>query len=169
MDTNLHEYGEVNGQPSTWRRLSSKLTWWYKRGFPIYLFAFIALFTLFVILAGVNQPVPAPVYLFPAVMAVFGYVLLRWLVFPLADEVFLSDDQIIVRNGGEEDSFPITNIINVEASLMVNPERITLTLREPCRFGREVIFSPPVRWWPFTRHPLAEELIRRVNHLPPYE
>jgi hypothetical protein len=96
-------------------------------------------------------------------MAAFAYVLMRWLVFPLVDEVFLEDKEIIIRNRGEEDRFPITNIINVEAPLLMSPERIVLTLKEPCRSGREIVFSPPFRWWPFTRHPIAEELIRRAR------
>lgn len=149
------------------RRISSPWTWWYKRGFPILWFGFLALCVLLVALAAPGQQAPPEMVLVPAGMALFGYVLMRWLVFPLADEVYLSDDLVIVRSGAEEDSFPITNIINVESSRMMHPERITLTLREPCRFGREVVFSPPTRWGlALTRHPLADELIRRANGLP---
>ena len=98
-------------------------------------------------------------------MAAFGYFLMRWLVFPLADEVLIEDDEIIVKNRGQEDRFPITNIMNVEASLFVNPERVVLMLKEPCGFGREIVFSPPTRWLHFSRHPIAEELIRRAHRI----
>ncbi|MCI0379863.1 MAG: hypothetical protein L0215_19960 [Gemmataceae bacterium] len=90
---------------------------------------------------------------------------MRWFVWSLIDQVWLAGEELIVRNRGDEDRFPVTNIINVEASLG-NPERITLILREPCRFGREILFIPPTRWWPLSRHPLADELIRRINKLP---
>jgi hypothetical protein len=152
----------------TVRRISSRWTWWYKRGSPTVFFGFLALFALLVGVPALNQQAEPLMILGPAGIALFGYLLMRWLVFPLADGVYLSDDLVIVRNGGEEDSFPITNIINVESSRMTHPERITLTLREPCRFGREVLFSPLVRWGlGLTRHPLADELIRRANGLPP--
>jgi hypothetical protein len=150
------------------QRISSTWTWWYKRGFPFVWFGFLALFEVLAVF-GVHaqQPAAAPVLLIPVVMAVFGYLLMCWLVFPLADEVFLSGDEVIVRNRREETSFPVTNIINVESSRMTNPERITLTLRVPCSFGQEIVFCPPFRWWHFTRHPLADELIRKANRLPP--
>src|SRR5437763_1307724 len=128
------------------RRISSTLTWWFKRAFPIYMFRFLALFELIAILGALaQQPVPVPFLLVPVVMAVFGYLMMRWLVFPLVDEVYLADDEVIVRNRGEETSFPVTNIINVESSRMTSPERITLTLREPCSFGQEIAFCPPFR------------------------
>lgn len=147
------------------RRISSSLTWWHKKGFPAFWFGFLALFTVIWIPGIFLQQVPAPTLLVPVGMAVFGYLLMRWLVFPLLDEVWLEGDQIVVRNRGEEDRFPIANIINVQAELFVNPERIVLMLKEPCKFGREIVFSPPFRWWHLRRHPLADELMRRVHHI----
>jgi|SRR5579862_1536112 len=101
--------------------------------------------------------------LIPLAMGVFGYVLCKVLVFPLADEAYIDGDDIVIRNRGDEDRFPISNIINVDASMMINPERITLTLREPCKFGDEIVFSPPARIGMFLRHPLAKELIRMAD------
>jgi hypothetical protein len=151
------------------RRISSTSTWWYKKVFPIFWFGSLVVFEMLIAIFGplARPPVPVPILLVPVGMAVFGYLLMRWLIFPLVDEVYLSGDEVIVRNRGEETSFPVTNIINVEASRMTNPERITLTLRVPCSFGQEIIFCPPFRWWHFTRHPLADELIRKANRLPP--
>jgi hypothetical protein len=52
----------------------------------------------------------------------------------------------------------------VSYTQLVNPPRITLTLRQPGRFGREVSFSPPRRFFsPFVRNPLIDELIERVE------
>jgi hypothetical protein len=101
----------------------------------------------------------------PLGMAVFGYVLMRWLVFSLVDEVWIDGDDLVVRNQDDEDRFPITNIVNVDSSGMTNPERVVLTLRTPSRFGQEIAFSPPMRLWPFARHPLATELIRLAHRL----
>jgi hypothetical protein len=46
---------------------------------------------------------------------------------------------------------------------MINPPRVTLTLRQPSIFGTEVSFSAPVRFIPFAKSPLVEDLIRRVD------
>ena len=51
-------------------------------------------------------------------MALSGYFLMRWLVFPLADEVFLDGDDVLVRQNDQEARFPIRNIINVDSSAM---------------------------------------------------
>jgi hypothetical protein len=145
------------------RRISSTWTWWYKKAFPVIWFGFLGLFTLVWIPGVVQQQVSPATLLIPLGMAAFGYLVMRRLVFSLVDEVWIENDDIVVRNGDQEDRFPITHIINVEAPLFVNPERIVLTLSEPCLFGREIAFSPPYRWWPLSRHPLAEELIRRAH------
>src|SRR5712692_3878468 len=98
------------------RRISSRWTWWYKKGVPILWFGFLGRCTFVVIVAALNQQVPAPVVLFPVGEAILVYFLMRCFIFPLMDEVYLSDDQVIVRKDGEEDSFPITNIVNVNTS-----------------------------------------------------
>lgn len=151
------------------RRISSRLTWWHKKAFPILWFAFLGLFSLAGLGGVIQRRVPAPQLLIPAVMAAFGYILMRRLVFPLADEVWIQEEELIVRNGNEEDRFPLSNIINVEASQFTNPERITLTLKQPCAYCREIVFSPPTRWWPFGRHPIAQELLRRAHRLDEFE
>ena len=107
------------------------------------------------------------VLIIPALLAIFGYLMMRWLVFPLADEVFLDGDMVLVRKDGIAARFPVRQIINVEASMMTNPERITLTLREPCELGREIVFTPTFRFHLFSRHPVTEELIGMANGLEP--
>ena len=96
---------------------------------------------------------------------IYGYVLMRFLIFPLMDEVWIDEDQIVIKNREEEDSFPLQNIVNVESSIRLNPERIILTLREPCKFGSRITFEPPFRWWRFTKHPLAAELMAKVQQV----
>lgn len=149
------------------RRISSALTWWHKKGFPIAWVLFCSIFVLIAVREALNGKLPFPVVLIPIGLIAFMFIL-GWCLklFQLLDEVFLSEDTVVVRKKDAEDSFPITNIINVTASEMSNPETITLTLREACRFGRELVFLPPLRWWPFPRrHPLADELIRRSHGL----
>jgi hypothetical protein len=147
------------------RRISSKCTWWYKKAFPGFWFGFLGLFTLICSFGVIQQQAPAAPLVVPLVLAVFGYLLMRWLLFPLVDEVWIDGDDILVRNSGQEERFVVTNIVNVEDSQFTNPERITLTLKEPCALGRVIVFLPPWRLLHFTRHPIAEELIQLANGL----
>ena len=149
------------------RRISSSITFFYKRVFPCLWFGFLALFVCGAVPAVVAKADAWPMLIVPVFLAVFGYFLFRALLFDLVDEVYLGQDELIVRNRGDEDRFPLSNIINVNASVLVNPERITLTLREPCKFGKEITFSPPMRFAHFTRHPMAAELIQLAGDARP--
>ena len=101
--------------------------------------------------------------LMPVAMAVFGYFLMKRLVFDLVDEVWDDGDALLIRNGKKGDRILLSNIINVSYSTSTNPPRVTLTLREPSAFGKEVAFSPPSRWLPFAKHPIISELIERID------
>ncbi len=136
------------------------MTFFNKRVFPAIWFGGLALTTAGGLAGGALQGIQWPAVLVPVGLAVFGYWLMRTLVFDLMDEVLLDDNILVVRNRGEEDRMPVTNIINVDSTIMVNPERITLSLREPSIFGDEISFTPPARLWPFSPSPIAKELIR---------
>jgi hypothetical protein len=146
------------------RRISSSLTWWHKKAFPVFWFGFLGVWTSAWTVGVIRGEAEPAGLLVGAFLAALGYFLMRFLIFPLADEVFIDNDEIVVRNRSREDRFPILNIINVESSQFVNPERVTLMLRHPCIFGSEIAFEPGFRWWRFGRHPIAEELIRRIHH-----
>ena len=139
------------------------MTVWNKKVFPLVWFGSLAYLAGIFISLIARGEASYPILLLPLLMAGVGYVLMRWLVFPLVDEVFLEDDQVVVINKGQEDRFPITHIINVDCHSLMNPESIVLTLKEPSKFGPEIMFSPPLRMWPLSRHPVATELIERAN------
>jgi hypothetical protein len=146
------------------RRISSKATFFYKRVFPLFWFGFIAFFVLSDLFATRRTPLElTPFLLVPVVMVVFGFVLFRRLVFDLVDEVWDDGDELIVKNAGIEERIALKDIINVGFSTMTNPERVTLTLREPSRFGKEITFSPPRRLLTFARSPIINELIESVD------
>lgn len=145
------------------KRISSN-TFFFKRVFPVIWFGFLALFVLTSLFANyAGNAAPLPLVIIPAVMAVFGYVLLKKMVFDLADEVTDGGDFLIVRFGTVQEQIALANIINISYSVMMNPPRVTLTLRQPCSFGKEVSFSPPVRWVPFAKSPIIGELIERID------
>jgi hypothetical protein len=144
------------------RRISSRTTFWYKWLFPIIWFGAMAAFAGNALLR--NDPAQfLPFIIVPVLMAVFGYVIMRKLVFDLVDEVWDDGTSLIIRNRGEEDRVPLSNIMNVSYSPLINPPRVTLTLRQPSNFGSEISFSAPVRFVPFAKSPVIEDLILRVD------
>jgi len=101
--------------------------------------------------------------LFPCGMAAFGYFAVRASQRNLVDEVYDCGDYLLVRNRGEEDTVPLSNIINVNFG--VKPPRITLTLDPPGKFGAEVWFAPPPQvYFGFTpRNEIAADLLMRAD------
>jgi hypothetical protein len=147
------------------RRISSRATFWYKRVFPIIWFGGLAAFTVLGLLINMRgyRPERLPFVILPVVMAALGYVFMKKLVFDLVDEVWDDGSALIVRNKGQDDRIALSNIINVSYSPLINPPLVTLMLRQPSVFGTEVTFSAPLRFMPFTKSPLLEDLIRRVD------
>jgi hypothetical protein len=145
------------------KRISAS-TFFFKRVLPIFWFGFLGLFVLTPIFVNrSNNKLPWPLFIVPVMMVIFGYVLLKKIVFDLADEVTDGGDFLVVRFGKIQERIALANIINVSYSVMMNPPRVTLTLRQPCCFGKEVSFSPPVSWIPFSKSPIVAELIERID------
>jgi hypothetical protein len=146
------------------RRISSRTTFFNKRVFPIIWFGFVAVIFLVPLLgAKAKNRLPAPFLFFPIIMAAFGYFMMKNFVFDLADEVFDDGNTLVVRFGSEEERIPLSEIINISYSYLSNPPRITLTLRTPGRFGKEVSFSPPQSFVPFAKSPIVADLIERPD------
>jgi hypothetical protein len=147
------------------RRISSRATFWYKWFFPIIWFGALALFAGAALLTNAHYDSTQflPFFIFPVLMAVFGYIIMKKIIFDLVDEVWDDGTSLIIRNRGEEDRVPLSNIMNVSYSPLINPPRVTLTLRQPSNFGSEISFSAPVRFVPFAKSPLIEDLILRVD------
>jgi hypothetical protein len=150
------------------RTISSRKTFFYKKVFPIFWFGFLVVVTVGLILIPAKpRPVPFIVFVIPPVMMLFGYVLMRALMFDLMDEVYDDGNRLIVKKGDHNDVIALSNIINVSHTIAVNPARIVLTLRTPCRFGKKVAFCPQLTWadirkFNFTNS-LADELVIRAD------
>ena len=145
------------------KRIASS-PFFFKWIFPVIWFGFLAFFAISSLLGhSSDNTLALPFFIVLIAMGVFGYLLLKKLVFDLADEVSDAGDYLVVRFGNVEDRIALANIINVSYSIMINPPRVTLTLRQPSRFGKEVSFSPPVSWVPFSKSPIIAELIERID------
>lgn len=150
------------------RLLSSRATFWQKRIFPVIWFGFLGVFVavnLGLLLTGRVRDFTTfmPMLIFPVGMAVFGYAFMKKLVFDLVDEVEDDGDALIVKNGGRSDRIALADIMNVSYSPLINPPRVTLTLRTASAFGNQISFCAPLRFVPFASHPRIEELIRRID------
>lgn len=147
------------------KKISSGSTMFYKKVFPLIWFGFLAFFVVTAVTGGAIQDGQWIFLVMPGFMAVFGFFLMKKLVWDLVDEVHDCGDSLLVRKGNEEERIALSNIMNVSASTNMNPPRITLRLVRPGRFGADVSFSPPSRisFNPFAKNPVAEDLIVRVD------
>ncbi len=145
-------------------KISSKGTFWNKRLFPFIWFGFLAFFIATVLLGGAVQKDPFFLVV-PCIMAIGGFFFMKKLVWDLADEVYDGGDFLLVKNRGEEERLPLSNIMNVSASTSTNPPRLTLRLVKPGKFGNEIAFSPASSFSfnPFAKNKVAEDLIVRVD------
>ena len=57
-----------------------------------------------------------PFLIVPLLMAVFGYWIMKKLVFNLADEVLDAGNALVVRSGGQEERIALSDIKNVNYS-----------------------------------------------------
>ncbi|HYL03309.1 MAG TPA: hypothetical protein VEU54_07805 [Steroidobacteraceae bacterium] len=150
----------------TGKRISSRNTFFLKRFLPVLLLGVVALMLVPPMLLALHgRAFPYPVLVVPLFLGIIFYVVLRRLVFDLADEVYDEGDALRVRFGDEEERIPLAEIVNLSYAGLTNPPRITLTLRNPGRFGKEVTFSPQQRFLSplFRKDPLVGELIERVD------
>ena len=98
-----------------------------------------------------------------AVFCGFGYLIMRWLVLDLADEVWDDGDALIVKNRGREVRILLADIMNLGYSGFQNPPRVTLYLRQPTELGREIAFIPPLWLFNFRMPTEIRELMLRVD------
>jgi hypothetical protein len=147
------------------RRISSGMTFFYKRIFPIIWFGFLALFMAAPFVAPmIGGSISPMVFVIAPIMMIVGYFSMRKLVFDLVDEVLDAGDALVIRNRRLEERIALSDITNVGYSQYMNPPRVTLSLRNPSLFGDRVSFCAPVSLLPtFSTSPIIDELIKRVD------
>ena len=145
------------------KRISSNQVFFMKRFLPALLvvIAFAPVLLMYSQSGTFHPGAAMPAVLIVCVLAVI-YPKLVW---SLADEVLDGGDYLLVKRGRLEDRIAFSDIMNVSASVMVNPPRITLRLARPSKFGDEVTFSPlrSMTLNPFARSAIAEDLIVRAD------
>ena len=147
------------------KKISSIFTYFNKKIFPALWFGFLGVFVLISLPPMISKgEVDIMFIVAPIVLAVFGYFIMKALVFDLVDEAWDDGDSLVFKNKGKEERISLSNILNINYVVVSNPPRVTLTLREPCGFGKEVTFSPQFGVIPFKKSPLITDLIERVDN-----
>jgi hypothetical protein len=110
-----------------------------------------------------NQAAALPFLIMPIVMMGFGYFVMKKFIFDLVDEVWDDGDALVVKNGGQTERIALADIKNVNYAPLINPPRVTLSLRRPTIFGDQVTFCAPLRFVPFATSPIINDLIDRID------
>ncbi len=100
------------------QRLSSAKTGFYKRVFPAIWFGFVVIFFSFSVWAwlhpqAMNGPPIDPMFLLmPLLMAGMGFVIFRWLIVDLMDEVWLDGEWLVFKNRNDTCRVALADVIN---------------------------------------------------------
>ena len=146
------------------KKLSSKTTFIFKKLFPLLWFGFLIIFLCVGLFANIAGNGPGFMFIvIPIGMMVFGYFLMKKLVWDLLDEVYDEGTTLLFRNKGAEFRVNLKDIKNVSYTTMMNPPRVTLSIRYQTELGDELSFSPPASWVPFKKNKDIELLIDRID------
>jgi hypothetical protein len=145
------------------RRISSRMTFFYKRVFPVFWFGFLAVLLGIALFGGreLNRADLMPFVIVPVVLMVFGYIMMRKLIFDVIDEIWDDSDTLVVKNNCQSERIALADIKSVSRTMMSRPPLVILSLRRPTIFGDQVTFCPPLM--PYRASPLVKDLIRRVD------
>ena len=99
----------------------------------------------------------------PIFMALFGYFVMKKLIFDLIDAVYDEGDSLLFKNNKKQIRVNLKDIKNVNYATMVNPPRVTLSIRYQTEFGDELSFSAPTSFIPFKKNTDIKNLIDRID------
>jgi hypothetical protein len=146
------------------KKLTSKTTFIYKKLFPLFWFGFLTIFLCVGLFANIAGNGPGIMFVvIPIGMIVFGYFLMKKIVWDLIDEVYDEGSALLFRNKGTEFRVNLKDIKNVSYTTMINPPRVTLSIRYQTELGDELSFSPPASWIPFKKNKDIELLIDSID------
>jgi hypothetical protein len=144
------------------RRISSSLTYFYKRIFPaLWIIGFGAL----TVCPWIGNFTGQARELRWIALAAWGCGtgFLVWYS-RMLKEVWLYNDQLIVSDYNTEEMVPLRQVEEVKETRFWNPQLIKLRLRRAGRWGDRIVFIAPIRFqFVFMNHPLAGELRSLVS------
>jgi hypothetical protein len=144
--------------------ISSTLTFYYKRVFPLIWIAGCVLIGGLGLYAALSKGSGLfPFVVIMPIIFVLGIYFMKKYVFDLVDEVWDDGDALVVKNKGQEQRIALADITNVSYAALTSPPRVVLSLRHPTVFGDEVAFCAPVQIMMMSQSPVIVELIKRVE------
>ena len=136
--------------------LSSRLTFFYKRVFPVVWIIALGIGTLFLWICDYKGTSSFKWFLLICLLG--GSIFLRWFSEKLK-VVSLQGEQLVVSDYRTEETIPLQQIDEVKETRIWNPKLIKLRLNRPGRWGDEIVFIAPLRFqFIFSNHPLVREL-----------
>ena len=146
------------------KRLSSKTTFIYKKLFPLSWFGILTIIICTGLLADIKGNGPGIIFILGAIgMGVLGYFFMRKFFLDLIDEVYDEGANLLFRNKGREFRVHLRDIKNVSYTTLLNPPRVTLSIRYQTEMGDELSFSPLWSWIPFLKNKDIVRLIDRID------
>jgi hypothetical protein len=112
-------------------RISSRYTQFLKWAFPAFWFGGLALLML-----------DQGVFMVPALMMGAGWVFFKSFLWDVADDVRDEGEALRVRFRGEEETIAFADVLDVSLTRFTSPQRISLRLARPGRFGEQIVFIP---------------------------
>jgi hypothetical protein len=122
-------------------RISSHYTRFLKWAFPAFWFGALGLFMLRELPSRDFGQDPV-VFIGPVAMAVLGWFFFKGFVWDVVDEVLDAGEALVVRWRGAEETIRFDDIQDVRMTRLTSPQRISLHLARPGRFGAEIAFFP---------------------------
>jgi len=144
--------------------ISSSLTRFHKQLVPVIWLVVLAIVIGGAIASGETAAI-ATTCVAAIVMSAIGLMLMKRLVWDMADEVEDHGDYLLVRKGDEEERIALASIMKVTETKLVNPPRVTLRLVNCGRFGTDIVFTPAMtfRLNPLAKHPVVSDLNARAD------
>jgi hypothetical protein len=144
---------------------SPKMTFFYKRVFPVIWFGFLAVFVLVALLKDRDPDLISrlPFIIVPVLMGIFSYQFMKKFVFNLVDEVFDVGDALLVRSGEREERIALADVKNVNYFPYMSPPQVTLSLRRPTAFGDRIVFCATFSIVPMSSSPIIDDLVDRID------
>jgi len=138
------------------RLLSSRMTYFYKRIFPVVWIMAFAFLTVFLWIGGCRGT--AELKWVALISLIGGSIFLRWFAVRLKT-VTLQGDHLVVSDYRSEEPVSLLEIEEVKETRLWNPQLIKLRLVRPGRWGNEIVFIAPLGFrFVFSDHPLVKEL-----------
>jgi hypothetical protein len=152
--------------------ISSLNTSFYKHSY-LFWFAFIAIYLISGFLSIKDARFLLMMLIVSAWLVIYGLVR-RFLLkkkgiagsvnYDFMDEVWKGSSYLLIKNKGTVDNIALEDINNIDyTTIMANPNRVTIYLKNSCKFGSEITFAVTPSIIPLRKNKDILDLMDKVN------